>query len=81
MWRNTGSGFTNVPTPGCRELTSSSVAWGDYDNDGRLDFLLTGETGSGPIAQVWRNTGSGFTNVIIAGLPGVCQQFGRLGRL
>jgi hypothetical protein len=35
-----------------------SVAWGDYDNDGRLDFLLTGTTNgvvSGQIAQVWRN--------------------------
>ena len=49
----------------------SSVAWGDYDNDGRLDLLVTGYTDIGRISQVWRNTGSGFTNVPIAGLPGV----------
>src|SRR2546426_6191835 len=48
----------------------SSVAWGDYDFDGRLDILLTGEGVNGPIAQVWRNTGSGLVN-INAGLPGV----------
>ncbi len=46
------------------------MAWGDYDNDGRLDILLAGNTGSNGITQVWRNTSSGFTN-IQAGLPGV----------
>ena len=71
LWRNTGSGFTNVPIAGLPGVYESSVAWGDYDNDGRLDFLLTGSTGSGYISQLWRNTGSGFTNVPIAGLPGV----------
>jgi len=73
VWRNTGSGFTNVPIPGLTGVLGvkwSSVAWGDYDNDGRLDILLTGETGSSRIAQVWRNTGSGFTNLNV-GLPGV----------
>ena len=35
------------------------MAWTDYDNDGRLDFLLSGITNgnnaSGPILQLWRN--------------------------
>lgn len=72
IWCNTGTGFTNLNAelPG---VFQSSVAWGDYDNDGRLDFLLTGRTNLSSvtsISQVWRNTGSGFTN-INAGLPGV----------
>lgn len=73
LWRNTGSGFTNVPIPGLPEVSGGSVAWGDYDNDGWLDFLLTGETAtfSTSFSQLWRNTGSGFTNVPIPGLPGV----------
>jgi hypothetical protein len=45
----------------------SKPAWGDYDNDGRLDILLTGSTN---VAQIWRNTGNGFSN-INASLPGV----------
>lgn len=72
IWRNTGSGFTNI-NAGLTGVQFSSVAWGDYDNDGRLDILLTGQTnvnGSNHVSQVWRNTGSGFTD-IHAGLPGV----------
>jgi hypothetical protein len=84
LWRNTGSGFSNVTAsvaPGLPGLFSSSVAWGDYDNDGRLDFLLTGTTNffpdESPIyfqSQVWRSTGSGFSNVtagVAPGLPGL----------
>jgi hypothetical protein len=76
LWRNTGSGFSNVTASVAPDLPAvylSSVAWGDYDNDGRLDFLITGNAGS-IISQLWRNTGSGFSNVtanVAPGLPGV----------
>jgi hypothetical protein len=69
VWRNTGSGFTNI-NAGLPGVSHGSVAWGDYDNDGRLDILVTGYSSTGSVAQVWRNTGSGFTN-INAGLPAV----------
>lgn len=77
VFRNTGSGFMSINT-GLSPVVYSSVAWGDYDNDGWLDILMTGMTNVGPSApldqfpttQVWRNTGVGFTN-INAGLPGV----------
>jgi len=81
IWRNTGNGFTNVQArlPG---VVNGSAAWGDYDNDGRLDLLLTGMTESNnvqiPISQIWRNTGAGFSN-IQAGLPGVSIGSGEWG--
>jgi hypothetical protein len=73
LWRNTGNGFSNVPIPGLARVYVSSVAWGDFDNDGRLDFLLEGLSGNNFITQLWRNTGNGFTNVPVPGLPGVAD--------
>ena len=68
IWRNTGSGFANsgVVLPG---MAGAAVAWVDYDNDGWLDLLLSGNPGLGPVTQIWRNTGSNFVN-IGASLPG-----------
>ncbi|MDB6022438.1 MAG: regulatory domain of in-like proprotein convertase, partial [Pedosphaera sp.] len=71
VWRNLGNGAfsnINVALPG---VADGAVAWGDFDNDGFPDILLTGYNGSNPIAQVWRNLGNGqFTNINVA-LPGV----------
>jgi hypothetical protein len=51
-----------------------SVAWGDVDNDGDLDILLTGSSVCGFVAKVYRNDGGAptptFTD-IGAGLTGV----------
>jgi hypothetical protein len=73
LWHNLGNGtFTNVITdlPG---VTQGAVAWGDFNQDGRLDILLTGYTQTGAVCQVWRNLGNGaFTNMNV-GLPGIYQ--------
>src|SRR6266545_3516021 len=59
---------------GLPAVSASSVAWGDYDNDGRLDILLTGYSSSlGNIARVYHNDGGGSFTAINAGLPGVYQ--------
>lgn len=77
LWRNNGDGtFTNVTVlaPGVPGATGGGVAWGDYDNDGRLDFLLTGRNAPtlfGGVSQLWRNTGNGFTNVTASAAPGL----------
>jgi predicted nucleotidyltransferase len=52
------------------QVDVGSVAWGDYDNDGDLDILLTGDTGSAAISRIYRNDGGVFTD-IVAGLRGV----------
>ena len=54
IYRNTGSGFedTWAALPG---VMGASSAWGDYDNDGDLDILVTGNIGSGSIGRIYRN--------------------------
>jgi hypothetical protein len=76
VWRNLGNGtFTNIHA-GLPGLFYSSVAWGDYDQDGRLDFLLTG-TSNGfadtAVTQLWRNQGDGSFSKINTDFPGIVQ--------
>ncbi|MEG4634679.1 FG-GAP-like repeat-containing protein [Microcoleus sp. AR_TQ3_B6] len=61
-------GFTFVEETGASlPGVIGNAAWGDYDNDGKQDILLTGDTAlkSDPnpnyIAKLYRNTGNGFT--------------------
>jgi uncharacterized repeat protein (TIGR01451 family) len=72
FWRFTdvGAGLTGVGT--------SSAAWGDYDGDGDLDILLTGDNGDSFISRVYRNDGGGFID-IDAGLPGIWRGSGAWG--
>ncbi len=63
-YRNTGSGFDeqSFSLPG---LSNSDAAWGDYNNDGKLDFIFAGDSSSTEKAAViYRNTGSGFAEQI-----------------
>lgn len=82
VWRNLGNGtFTNINArlPG---VFYSSVAWGDYDNDGLLDILLTGTSngfGNTAVTQLWRNLGNGSFGKINTGLPGVLLGAGAWG--
>ena len=71
LYKNTGSGFsedTSVSLPG---VSYSSVAWADYNGDGKQDLLLTGYDGSGYISKLYKNTGSGFIEDTSVSLPGV----------
>ncbi len=56
VWRNTGNwGFTQLDTE-FAGIRSGSVAWADFDNDGRLDLLVAGlDTGGDPLLQVYHN--------------------------
>ncbi len=77
-----GGGFVDIGA-GLPAVGYSSVAWGDYDNDGDLDILLTGDTGAGKYLLGLRqqsDEGGGFVD-IAAGLTAVYVQFGGLGRL
>jgi hypothetical protein len=52
-------------------VSNSSVAWGDYDNDGDLDILLTGSSGTGSVSKIYRNDSSGKFVDISASLSAV----------
>ena len=70
VYRNDAGSFTDIGAalPG---VASSSLAWGDYDNDGDLDLALAGwGGGSGRVSHIYRNDGGSFTD-IGAGLAGV----------
>ncbi|WP_219726468.1 Calx-beta domain-containing protein, partial [Cylindrospermopsis raciborskii] len=71
LYKNTGSGFEedkNISLPG---VYYSSVAWADYDKDGDQDFVLTGFGEQGPVAKLYKNTGSRFEDDAILSIPGV----------
>jgi len=42
---------------------NSSIAWGDYDNDGLLDVLSAGDATNGPVIKVFKNIGNFKTNM------------------
>ncbi len=49
------SQFVQALVPALPGVFSGSVAWGDYDNDSRLDFLIAGSAEDGNVSQLWRN--------------------------
>lgn len=71
IYRNNAGTFVDVGA-GLPGTSSGAAAWGDYDIDGDLDLVLTGNTDFGPgyIARVYRNDAGTFADVG-AGLPGV----------
>ncbi|MCP4711969.1 MAG: hypothetical protein GY869_25390, partial [Planctomycetes bacterium] len=45
-------------------VENSSVAWGDYDNDGDLDILLSGDQSfNSPVTEIYRYDGSAYTAI------------------
>ncbi len=72
IYRNNGDDtFTDIGA-GLTGVLNSSSAWGDYDNDGDLDILLTGYVGSSNrTSRVYRNDGNDIFIDISAGLMGV----------
>ncbi len=74
VYRQDSSGSFSDISAGLEGVRYSSVAWGDYDNDGDLDILLTGRDASGgPISRVYRQDSSGSFSDISAGLTGVSR--------
>jgi len=66
-------GFTEESSINLTGIQRGSAAWGDYDNDGYLDILLTGEASTGNISKIFKNngssTGSGWSFTALSGTP------------
>ena len=71
VYRNNGnSTFTDIAA-GLTGVMSGCAAWGDYDNDGDLDIILTGNSGTNPLSKVYRNNGNSTFTYILTAIPGV----------
>jgi len=63
IYRNDSGRFIKIDA-GLTGVSFGSVAWGDYDNDGDLDILLTGSNpDSGYISKIYRNEDGAFVNI------------------
>lgn len=63
--------FQPVPASNFPNVAYGNLAWGDYDNDGRLDVLITGNQSSSspavPVAKLFHNDGGNvFSEVLTA---------------
>ncbi len=75
IYRNDSSSFLALAAglaPIYGSTGNSRSAWGDFDNDGDLDVIITGLSGvvpSGPITKLFQNNGGTFTPVTISANP------------
>lgn len=78
IYRNNGDGtFTDI-NAFIRGVIGGSVAWGDYDNDGDLDLLMTGKSGS-VITVIYRNDGNDNFTELDFGLDQVVKGYAAFG--
>ncbi|MEI8203332.1 MAG: VCBS repeat-containing protein [Bacteroidota bacterium] len=75
IYKNNGNNtFTEQTSITLTGVGNSSVAWGDYNNDGWLDIVLTGYTGTARVSKLYKNNGDNtFTEQNGITLAGVQQ--------
>lgn len=66
LYRNDEGVFVEVFEGLFTGLAIADSEWGDYDNDGDLDLVISGSTDTSPMGgttSIFENTGSGFVEV------------------
>jgi len=74
IYRNEGNGKFTDSGLALPALNRSASAWFDFNNDGNLDFVLTGTTNgdvSGALSLLFQNDGHGSFGRLFPGLPGI----------
>ncbi|MCF6269927.1 MAG: T9SS type A sorting domain-containing protein [Melioribacteraceae bacterium] len=54
VYRNDSGTFTDI-SAGLPALSGPSCDWGDYDNDGYIDLLLTGDDAGSSVSKIYNN--------------------------
>jgi len=62
VYQNDGGSYSDIAAP-LTGIDRSSNTWGDYDNDGDLDILMSGYTGSQRITKIYRNDVLSFVDI------------------
>ncbi len=81
IYKNNADGtFTEQTAISLPGVSQGRVAWGDYDNDGYIDILLTGGGSTDRITKVFHNNGNNsFTEFTGASLTGVNSSYASWG--
>jgi hypothetical protein len=80
FYRNNRSGeFESVPATLETNLTNGTIITGDYDNDGDLDLLVTGQSGSRAQTLLYRNDGEFSFTEINTHFEGLTKASGAFG--
>ena len=74
LYRNDGGGqFTSIPIP-LIGVYYATAAWADFDNDGRLDLLVSGaDSWDRGVIQMCRNEGNDVFTVVPVPFPAVAN--------
>jgi FlgD Ig-like domain/FG-GAP-like repeat len=72
LYRNDGGSFSEVTDANLPALHSGSTAWGDYDNDGDQDLLLTGiDADEHRLTRIGKNLGGGVFETMETAIDGI----------
>jgi hypothetical protein len=66
-----GNGGFQASPASMQGVCRSAMAWGDYDNDERLDLVVAGTTLTGAVCVLYRNEGAGVLQEVSTVFPGV----------